>query len=62
MARLDGAIGAPEIDASSRRITRSPNRSTIEGTPAFVVGDKLVPGVVDIDTLRKLVAEVRKGG
>jgi protein-disulfide isomerase len=33
----------------------------ISGTPAFVIGNQLVPGAVDLDTLKKLVAEARKG-
>ena len=32
----------------------------INGTPAFIVGDQLVPGAVDLATLKKLVAEARK--
>ncbi|MCI0754426.1 DsbA family protein [Teichococcus vastitatis] len=33
---------------------------SIEGTPALVIGDTLVPGAVDLATLRKLVAEARR--
>lgn len=33
----------------------------IRGTPAFIVGDELVPGAVDADTLRQLIAKARKG-
>jgi protein-disulfide isomerase len=32
----------------------------INGTPAFIIGDTLVPGAADTDTLKKLVAEARK--
>jgi protein-disulfide isomerase len=31
----------------------------IEGTPALVIGDTLVPGAVDLPTLERLVAEAR---
>jgi protein-disulfide isomerase len=31
----------------------------INGTPAFVIGDTLVPGVVDPDAMRRLIAEAR---
>ncbi len=34
----------------------------INGTPAFIIGDVLVPGATDIDGLKKLVAEARKPG
>jgi len=33
----------------------------INGTPSFVIGNKIVPGAVDLDTFKKLVAEARKG-
>ena len=31
----------------------------IEGTPAFVIGDNLVPGAVDKDRLAALIEEAR---
>jgi protein-disulfide isomerase len=34
----------------------------INGTPAFIVGDVLVPGATDMDGLKKLVADARKPG
>ena len=34
----------------------------IRGTPAFIVGDRVVPGAVDIDGLKKFVAEARSKG
>lgn len=33
---------------------------SIEGTPALVIGTTLVPGAVDLPTLRELVAEARR--
>ncbi|MDR3530148.1 MAG: DsbA family protein [Rhodopila sp.] len=33
----------------------------IQGTPALVIGDELVPGAVDLPELQKLVAEARRG-
>jgi protein-disulfide isomerase len=32
----------------------------IQGTPALVIGDNLVPGAVDGEELRKAVADARK--
>ena len=34
----------------------------IRGTPAFVIGDTLVPGVVSGDRLKELIARARSGG
>jgi protein-disulfide isomerase len=33
----------------------------VRGTPAFVIGDQFVPGAVDADTLKQLIAAARKG-
>jgi protein-disulfide isomerase len=32
----------------------------VRGTPAFVIGNQFVPGAVDADALRQLIAEARK--
>ena len=32
----------------------------VRGTPAFVIGNQFVPGAVDADTLRQLIADARK--
>ena len=34
----------------------------IKGTPAFVIGDKIVPGAIDLPSIKNIIAEVRKGG
>jgi len=33
----------------------------VRGTPAFVIGKQFVPGAVDADALRQLIADARKG-
>ncbi|MEE8394118.1 MAG: DsbA family protein [Rhodospirillales bacterium] len=33
----------------------------ISGTPAFVIGEQLVPGAIDMDTMKQLVSKARKG-
>lgn len=38
------------------------NELGIEGTPAFVIGDKLIPGAVDQARLRELIEEARASG
>ncbi|MGQ0664876.1 MAG: DsbA family protein [Pseudomonadota bacterium] len=60
VARLEADMAAPEITRIIDR-TRSLARALgINGTPAFVIGDRLIPGAVDLDTLKKLVAEARQ--
>jgi protein-disulfide isomerase len=36
------------------------NALNVRGTPAFIIGDELVPGAVDADSLRRLVAKARE--
>ncbi len=33
----------------------------VEGTPAFVIGDQLIPGAVDAKTMKAAIAKARKG-
>ena len=54
---MDDAAVKAEIDAN-HRLAETMN---IRGTPAFIIGDELVPGAVDLTTLRELVAKARKG-
>ena len=32
----------------------------VRGTPAFVIGNQFVPGAVEADALRQLIADARK--
>ena len=62
LAKAKEAIAAPEIDRILRRNYVLAEKLQIQGTPAFVIGDELVQGIADIDTLKHLIAEARKGG
>jgi protein-disulfide isomerase len=33
----------------------------VRGTPALIIGDKFIPGAIDLATMKQLIAEVRKG-
>jgi protein-disulfide isomerase len=50
---------APEIEAAIARNQALARSLGITGTPAFVIGDTLVPGAVDRKTLEHLVAQAR---
>jgi len=62
MKTLDGMIDAAEIDRIIKANFALAESLDIDGTPAFVVGDHVLPGVPDTGALQKLVAEIRKGG
>jgi protein-disulfide isomerase len=60
VTRLKTDMKAADVDAMIKRNYDLAEALKIHGTPAFIVGDALAPGAVDIDTLRKMVADARK--
>lgn len=59
IAQLRRDMDAPEIDAHIQTSMRLAQALGITGTPSFVIGDALVPGVVDVDHLQLLVSDAR---
>jgi protein-disulfide isomerase len=59
-ARLKADMARPEITAMLDRNRQLARDLSITGTPAFVIGNMVVPGAVDLETLKKLVAEARQ--
>lgn len=54
-------MDSPEIQQEIERNYALANELGIEGTPAFVVGDQLVPGAVDQARLKELIEGARPG-
>jgi protein-disulfide isomerase len=61
LEKLEAAKSDPEINATIERNHELARALQINGTPAFIVGGRLVPGAVDIATLRELVEAARTG-
>ncbi|MBL8805590.1 MAG: DsbA family protein [Rhodospirillales bacterium] len=57
--KLRRDMDAPGIAALIQRNMALAQALGISGTPAFVVGETLVPGAIDPESLRKLVADAR---
>ncbi len=57
--RLDGDINRPEWQAVIDRNRALAKKLGISGTPAFIVGNELVPGALDLKMLEDLVAQKR---
>jgi protein-disulfide isomerase len=55
-------MNAPDVDALIKRNYALADALDINGTPAFIIGDTLVPGAADIAKLRELIAAARKPG
>lgn len=58
--KLKADMGKPEIQTILDADKKLADALGIRGTPAFVVGDHLVPGAVPMEEIARLVAEQRK--
>jgi protein-disulfide isomerase len=58
--RLKQDMSAPEIGQALKTNLALANELNIRGTPGFIVGNHVVPGAIDLDALRNMVAEARK--
>ena len=59
--RLGAAMDSPEVAAVIDRNYGLAGALGINGTPTFIIGDVLVPGAIDVDAFRAIIAEVRAG-
>ena len=59
-ARLAKDMDDPAVKAQLDANLEIAHTLNIQGTPALIVGEQVVPGAVDADELKKLVAEARK--
>lgn len=59
--KLKAAMADPEIKARIESNHDLANTLQINGTPAFIVGGKLVPGAADLTTLRDMIQKARAG-
>ena len=58
--RLEQDMQDPAIQDAIARNLQLANALGITGTPSFVIGERMVPGAVDLRTLQGLIAEVRQ--
>ncbi len=58
---LRQALSDPRIEQEIRHNIAVARELDINGTPAFVIGNRIVPGAVDAATLRQIIAEARQG-
>ena len=59
--RLGAAMDSPETTAVIERNYVLAGALGVDGTPTFISGDVVVPGAIDIDSFRAIIAEVRAG-
>jgi protein-disulfide isomerase len=58
--RLKRDMASPQIDAELKANQALADALDIRGTPGFVIGDQIVPGAIELSSLKELVAEARK--
>ena len=57
--RLEADMALPEVAQTIARNLALARALGITGTPTFVIGDRLIPGAVDLDSLKRLIAQAR---
>ena len=57
--RLKRDMSSPQIDAVLKANHALAEALDITGTPGFVIGDQIVPGAIELSSLRDLVARAR---
>ena len=58
---LKADMAKPDITAILKAAHELAESLAIRGTPAFVVGDEVYPGALDLPTLKRMVEQARKG-
>jgi protein-disulfide isomerase len=59
--RLKRDMADPAIERMLKATHKLADELDIRGTPAFVVGDEIVPGAISVDALRQLIEVARAG-
>jgi protein-disulfide isomerase len=59
--RLESDMSAPDVLAAIEANYALANELGIEGTPAFVIGERLIPGAVEKGRLEELIRQARAG-
>ena len=62
MARLDRDLAGGAVDTAIRENLALGDRLGLTGTPAFIIGEGIIPGAVGAEPLRRAVANMRSCG
>ena len=57
---IRAGMNDPEVEQALQRNSRLAERLGIRGTPGFVIGDRVVPGAIDLRTMRQMIKELRE--
>lgn len=59
--RLRAAMADPAIVQALNRNLELGRKINVNGTPAFIIGGRVIPGAIDLETMRKEIAAARAG-
>ena len=62
VAKLRKDMEAPRVAAEIEETYALANKLGVNGTPAFIIDDKLIPGAMGLQALQQQVASVRESG
>ncbi|KQP33702.1 disulfide bond formation protein DsbA [Methylobacterium sp. Leaf104] len=62
VARLTKDAQGPEVKAALSENVGLGDKLGLSGTPAFIIGDEIIPGAVGIEPIRKTITDVRQCG
>lgn len=57
--KLKRDMASPEVEETVKKNMSLADTLDVHGTPAFVIGDRVVPGAIDLPELKKYVAQAR---
>ena len=60
LEKLNTDIQNPEIEQEIMRNYQLAEELGINGTPAFIIGGELIPGAIELDQLKKIIAAERR--
>jgi protein-disulfide isomerase len=60
VGRMTRDMVSPEVARQLKANMALADQLEVHGTPAFVVGDKVVPGAIDLASLKTMIADSRK--
>jgi protein-disulfide isomerase len=61
-ARIQKDMDSPSIRAALQENVALGDKLGLTGTPAFIIGEEIIPGAVGAEPLRRVVASVRECG
>jgi protein-disulfide isomerase len=60
LEKLEADMKSPEIDALIGRHHQLADKLGVTGTPAFIIGQELVPGAIDAETMKAKIKQARQ--